>query len=259
MRNHAFFIALALMVTACSHGQSAATTSTSSTQPDSTVAQNDTATTQSAVAAANSPAPVAGVPTDQGSAPTGSDAAPTSTGGSDSAAPSTTPEIATSAAPSDASTGAQCAFLSNAQVEDAVHLSVRAVQVTSNACEFSFTNQATMVKIEFSTSGGKEEVDSIRKGAGGAQSIVGGIIDAAVGKSGNSSDAQAAKSLAVGTPPPDLPKVGDDQYAFSVGLLTSLVAAKGDEYVTVSITFPPDGVSRWQVLPELASRVLATH
>ena len=116
-----------------------------------------------------------------------------------------------------------------------------------------------MVKIEFSTNGGKEEVDSMRKGAGGAQSIVGAIIDATVGKSGDSSDAQAARNLAVGTPPPDLPKVGDDQYAYSVGLLTSLVAAKGDEYVNVSITFPPDGVSRWQLLPELARRVLASH
>jgi hypothetical protein len=236
MRNHAFLIASALVLTACSHSQNATTTTSSSTQPDSTVAQNDSATTQPAAAAAPSPDQAAGSSDDQSSTATNSAAASTAT-------------------------GAQCALLTNSQVEDAVHLTVRAVQVTSNpdACEFSFANQLTKVSIEFSTSGGKEEVDSTRTGAGGAQSIVGGIIDAAVGKNGDSSDAQAAKNLAVGTPPPDLPKVGDDQYAYSVGPLTSLVVAKGDEYVNVGITFPPDGVSRWQVLPELASRVLASH
>jgi hypothetical protein len=228
MRNHVFVIVLAFVLTGCSHSQSATQSATGGTQPDSTVAQNDTATTQPAVTASAS--------ADQSSASTSSDSASTST-------------------------GAQCDLLSNAQVQDVMHVSVKSVQVTSNpnACEFSFTNQLTKVDIEFSTSGGKEEVDSTRTGAGGAQSIVGGIIDAAVGKNGDSSDAQAAKNLAVGTPPPDLPKVGDDQFAYSVGPLTSIVVAKGDEYVNVGIAFPPDGVSRWQVLPELASRVLATH
>lgn len=235
MRNHAFLVALALVVTACSHGQSATTTTTSSTQPDSTVAQ---------------PSP----------------------GSSDSAPPSTSPE-STAASTGDASTGnastdnastgnastaTQCDILSNAQVEDVLHLKVKAVRAgTPNTCEFSFASQSlTKVLIQFSPSGGKDEIDSTRKAAGGAAAIVGGIFNAA---GGNSSDAQAAKSMAVGTPPPDLPKVGDDQYAYSVGPLTSLIATKGDAYVNVGISFAPDGVSRWQALPELARRVLAAH
>lgn len=222
MRNHAFLVALALVLTACSHGQSASTTTSGNTQPDSTVAQS-------------------------------------SPGTSDSGTPSMSPGSSAPAVADETSPGEQCAILSNVQVEDVVHLKVKEVVTTASPdrCEFSFASQSlTKVSIEFSPSGGKDEIDSTRKAAGAAQAIVGGIFNAA---GGNNSDAQAAKSVAVGTPPPDLAKVGDDQYAYSAGPLTSLLATKGDAYVNVGISFAPDGVSRWQALPELARRVLAAH
>ena len=171
----------------------------------------------------------------------------------------TQPETSVTSPP-DASGLPQCDIVSNAEVEDVLHLTVKSVRIGSSPheCEFSFASPAlTKVSIEFSTSGGKDEVESTRKGAGGAMAIMGGVINAAGGK--NSAEAQAAKNLTAATAPPDLPKVGDDQYAFSVGPLTSLIASRGDAYVTVGITFAPDGVSRWHALPDLARRVLAAR
>ena len=223
MRSRMILVALALSMSACSHSQSATTAAAGTSTPDSAVAQVDTATTQP------------DAPPDQGPAPTAS-------------------------AGVGSSTGAQCPLLSSAQVEDVLHLDVKSVVLSSDpdSCEFSFTDQLTKLSIDFSPSGGKDEGNSTREGAGGAQAIVGSIIDAAA-KGSDSSDAKAAKNLAVGTPPPDLQKIGDDQYAYSVGPLTSYIASKGDAYVNVGISFPPDGVSRWQVVPELARRVLAAH
>jgi len=68
------------------------------------------------------------------------------------------------------------------------------------------------------------------------------------------------ENVAIASPPPDLPKIGDDQIGFSVGFVTSFMAIKGDAYVESSIAgFTPDGTSRWQALTELARRVLAAH
>jgi hypothetical protein len=166
-----------------------------------------------------------------------------------------------SMATSDASTGTQCAILPNAQVEDVVHLTVKDVHVSSSPdrCEFTFKEKPyAAISIEYAPSGGKDDLDSTRRAEGGVQGMVGGLFKAAGGD--NNSDAQSVQSVVIATSPPDLPKVGDDQFAYSVGILTSYLATKGDAYVEVGIGgFTPDGMSRWQAIAELSRRVLATH
>jgi len=216
-------LALALM-SACAHNENAASTTA---QPESTVA------------------PASASPEASESPSSSSEASP---------------EASSEAAASGQAASAQCDILANAQVEEVTHLTTKSVKVTSSpdTCEFEFKESPlTHVTIEYAPSGGPDELKSTRQGAGGAQAIIGGIANAA--SNGNSNNAQAIKSLAVATPPPDMPKVGDDQYAFAAGPATFFIATKGDAYTQVSIGFPPDGMSRWQVLPELARRTLATH
>jgi hypothetical protein len=250
MHHRAFLVALALGVSACAHGQS-----TTTTQPDSTSAQNDTATPQPETTPA---APAA----DQSAASAGSIAATASPNAFDSPESTSPPESsATAATTGDTSTGTQCDILPNAQVEDVVRLTVKDVHVSSSPdrCEFTFKEKPYAgLSIEYAPGGGKEDLDSTRRAEGGVQGMVGGLFKAAGGD--NNSDAQSMQSVVIATPPPDLPKVGDDQFAYSVGILTSYLATKGDAYVEVGIGgFTPDGMSRWQATGELASRVLASH
>jgi hypothetical protein len=227
MRYRAFLAALALVVSACSHDQNS-------------TAQNETATP-----------PPAAAPIAASSSPSASDIPETTS----------SPAAAASAASDDAATGTECDILPNAQVEDVVHLTVKDVHVSSSPdrCEFTFKEKPYAgLSIEYATSGGKEDLDSTRRAEGGVQGMVGGLFKAAGGD--NNSDAQSVQNVVIATPPPDLPKVGDDQFAYSVGILTSYLATKGDAYVEVGIGgFTPDGMSRWQATSELARRVLATH
>ena len=242
MRHRAFFVALAILLSSCSQGQSA--TATTTTQPDSTVAQGDNATPQ---------------PEATPTGPVATSSLPSSPEPTESSSP---PESSvTTAATDDTSTGTQCDILPNAQVEDVVRLTVKDVHVSSSPdrCEFTFKEKPYAgLSIEYAPGGGKEDLDSTRRAEGGVQGMVGGLFKAAGG--GNNSDAQSMQSVVIATPPPDLPKVGDDQFAYSVGILTSYLATKGDAYVEVGIGgFTPDGMSRWQATDELARRVLATH
>jgi hypothetical protein len=228
MLYRAFLVIVALgLLSACAHNENAASTTA---QPESTVAP----ASESPAASANPEA---------------------------SESPSSSLEASPEAAASGGeSASTQCPILANAQVEEVTHLTTKSVKVTSgpDTCEFEFKESPlTHISIEYAPSGGPDELKSTRQGAGGAQAIIGGIAGAA--SNGNSNAAQAIKSLAAATPPPDLPKVGDDQYAFAAGPATFLIATKGDAYTQVTIGFPPDGVSRWQLLPELARRTLAAH
>ncbi len=65
--------------------------------------------------------------------------------------------------------------------------------------------------------------------------------------------------LTSGTPPPDVAKIGDDQYVATEGPVTQFYATKRDAYVEVEGGFLPEGVSRWVALPEIPRRVLAAR
>jgi hypothetical protein len=253
MRYRSSFVALAFvfLVSACTHASTSTTTSDASAQPDVAVAQNGTA---------ESPAPSASA------SPDAADAV-ASPGADEAAAPPSAAESAASPVASDAtdsdgaSPDAKCDILPNAQVEELTHLTVKAVKIGSNPdqCNFTFVQNAYAgVSLEYASSGGKDELDNTRTAEGGVQGLVGGLFKAAGGD--KSPDSDAMKNVAIASPPPDLPKIGDDQFGYSVGFVTSFIATKGDAYVQSSIAgFTPDGTSRWQVVTELARRVLAAH
>ncbi|MEO7039098.1 MAG: hypothetical protein ABI186_03610, partial [Candidatus Elarobacter sp.] len=178
-----------------------------------------------------------------------------------SAPPSAAPEV--SAAPADASaatavpangaataaTGApdgtsgtlasaDCPLLPNKQVGDVMHLSIAGVKMGSSPerCDFSFTeDNPNAVSIAYSAQGGVDELRSARQASEGAKTIFGGIAKAA----GAGSAPPGLVNVVSATPPPNVPKVGDDQYFVSVGPSTIFIATKGDAYVEASASFMP--------------------
>ncbi len=253
IRYRSSFVALAFafLVSACTHASTSTTTSDASAQPDVAVAQNTTA---------NSPSPLPSLSPDAVGA-VASPGADEFAASPSAAEPAASPVSSDSTDSDGASPDAKCDILPNAQVEELTHLTVKAVKVSSNPdqCNFTFVQNAYAgVSIEYASSGGKDNLNNTRTAEGGVQGLVGGLFKAAGGD--KSPDSAAMKNVAIASPPPDLPKIGDDQFGFSVGFVTSFMAIKGDAYVESSIAgFTPDGTSRWQVLTELARRVLAAH
>ena len=253
VRHRSSHVALVFMflASACTHADTSSTTAEASAQPDVAVAQND---------AAGSPPPQASASPD--TADVVASPAADGTAASPSAVEPAASPVASDVADSDgASPDAKCDILPNAQVEELTHLTVKTVKISSNPdqCNFTFVQNAYAgVSLEYASSGGKDEVNNTRTAEGGVQGLVGGLFKAAGGD--KSPDSDAMKNVAIASPPPDLPKIGDDQFGYSVGFVTSFIATKGDAYVQSSIAgFTPDGTSRWQVLTELAGRVLAAH
>ncbi|HEY1654578.1 MAG TPA: hypothetical protein VGF86_05640 [Candidatus Tumulicola sp.] len=150
-------------------------------------------------------------------------------------------------------TGTDCSLVDRPVVEQAMHLSVQSVDVASDKCTFHFQggDHGDLV-VEYHASGGRDELDSVRKAGEGAKAIFGGITKAASAPPG-------MMGVLSATPPPDVTKVGDDQVFLTEGPITQFYAIKGDAYVEVDGGFLPEGVSRWVVLPDVAQRVFATH
>lgn len=172
--------------------------------------------------------------------------------GSPNASPSDSPE-ASAAESSPGSASDSCALLASDQVEQVMHLAVQSVDVRDNGCTFHFKGgDHGDIVVTYEAQGGHDELDNERKAGQAAKAIFGGITAAA-------SAPPAAMGMISATPPPDVAKVGDDQYFVTEGPVTQFFAIKGDAYVEVDGGFLPEGVSRWVIFPEIARRVLATR
>ncbi|MEO6835971.1 MAG: hypothetical protein ABI231_08705 [Candidatus Tumulicola sp.] len=175
---------------------------------------------------------------------------------------SSTPVAQTTSAPANATPAdGKCSLISNAQVEDVVHLSVARVEADDEKCTFDFAGSSgANLTIYYGATGGADQLDTMRKTQGAAHAILGGIAGAATGGS-NDSASQTARSIAGAiTSTSDVTKVGDDQMFIGGGQLGGgFIARKGDAWVQVGVVMLPKGVSAEQALPELAQRVFASH
>lgn len=172
-------------------------------------------------------------------------------GEADTASPQ--PSDAASPQSSESASGAACPLVGADIVEQAMHLPIQSVDVTSDKCTFHFKGGAHGdLEVTYAAQGGRDELDSVRKAGEGTKAIFGGIAKAA-------SAPPEAMGMMSATPPPDVAKVGDDQVFLTEGPITQFYAVKGDAYVEVDGGFLPEGVSRWVLLPEVAQHVFATR
>jgi hypothetical protein len=65
--------------------------------------------------------------------------------------------------------------------------------------------------------------------------------------------------MADATAPPDIPKLGDDQYAFTAGPGAFLGVVEGDAYVEITGVFLPETLARWQVESDVARATFAAQ
>lgn len=132
-----------------------------------------------------------------------------------------------------------------------MQLAVQSVDVSGdgNKCTFHFKGgDHGDLEVTYAGEGGRKQLEIIRKASG----IFGGVEKTVAAPA-------SVTGVASETPPPDVAKVGDDQAFMTEGPVTQFYAAKGDAYVEVDGGFLPEGVSRWVLLPTIASRVLAAR
>jgi hypothetical protein len=254
------------VATACAHHDAASSASAQTTaDPASASAATDAPASTATDAAASTATDAAAATATDAPASTATEASAATSSplaaADATAAPDAAATEAQTASDTNSAAGTQtCTVLPNADVERIVHLTIATVDVSSGPtkCNFTFKEAPTSVTLEYGASGGKDELASLRQVHGVAHSLLGGLVNGAIG-SDNSSAAQTAKKIMNDTTPPPLPQLGDDQFAFAMGPAHYLIVLKGDSYVEISGGLFPTDVSGWEAETEFARRTLAAH
>jgi hypothetical protein len=175
------------------------------------------------------------------------------------AAPAAASGDATAAAVASDATAApvagDCPLIGSDAVAKVMHLEVKSVEVKSDpsSCTFHFKGDYHGdIDVSYSTSGGADQLSSVRTASGAVKSMFGALLKGASAPPGSIGAISA-------TPPPDVAKVGDDQAFANEGPVTQFYATHGDGYVEVDGGFFPEGVTGWTALPEIARQIIASR